>query len=349
MEEYRFYHTSTAAARDVFPESKEAAVVVLKDFDERQAVFRGDFVKDPVPFTDFLYLHMYPTVVSATERILEKILAENKRKGVFLFRPGSTEENIKYDEEFRKVATAMRSKDYFFVQADTKNPLGKLMAETFGVDDSVLPLVEAVEVKDETMMYRHTGPIQENSIKEFIQQWQKGTVPRFFTSEPEPKDNAGPIYKVVGKSFRREVMEGDRDAVVKFYAPWCGFCKMLEPIYAQLAKTLGPQLNVKFCEIDATKNDIEGQPIEGYPTIKFYPKKNRQAAVLYNGDITEESIGFFIKQQMGVRVEPPAEQADNKAAQEPEQVLEKEAEKESAQPEQATTGEADQTPGKEDL
>lgn len=306
MDDYTFYHTSVQEAKKVFPEVEKGHVIVLKDFDERMVVFTGGFTPSGTPFTDFLLLHMFPTVANANEKIMEKVLAENQRKGVFLFSSDDTAENKESEEEFRKVAAAMRSKEFLFAYVDTKSEFGKQIAPIFGVEEASLPIVESVEIKGETMMYRHSGPITEPELKQFMESWKKGTLPRFYTSEPVPAENLGPVYKVVGKTFKQEVIESDKDVVVKFYAPWCNFCKIIEPIYEKLAGTLASNTNIKFCELDATKNDIQDYPIEGYPTIKYFPKADRSAAVTYDGDLTEDSISKFIRQQAKMEPETPS-------------------------------------------
>ena len=49
--------------------------------------------------------------------------------------------------------------------------------------------------------------------------------------------------------------------------------------------------------MDATANEVEGLIIEGFPTIKFYPAKNKTPVVDYDGDRTEEKIYEFLKAQ----------------------------------------------------
>ena len=58
--------------------------------------------------------------------------------------------------------------------------------------------------------------------------------------------------------------------VLQFYAPWCGHCRKLEPIYHQVYLDL-KNSPIRVAKLDATKfgsiaSDYE---VRGYPTIKL--------------------------------------------------------------------------------
>ena len=75
-------------------------------------------------------------------------------------------------------------------------------------------------------------------MKEFVNNIEQGKIPRFLKSEEIPSENPGPVYKVVSKNFKSEVIDNDLDVLVKFYAPWCGHCKKLALVYKSIAESL---------------------------------------------------------------------------------------------------------------
>eukprot|EP01103_Thecamoeba_quadrilineata_P018602 TRINITY_DN7145_c0_g1_i1.p1 TRINITY_DN7145_c0_g1~~TRINITY_DN7145_c0_g1_i1.p1 ORF type:complete len:138 (+),score=27.01 TRINITY_DN7145_c0_g1_i1:32-445(+) len=78
------------------------------------------------------------------------------------------------------------------------------------------------------------------------------------------------VVVLTTESFDDSISKGDW--LLEFYAPWCGHCKRLEPIYAEFANLLKKDQNeVNVAKIDCTtERDICTRfGIRGYPTLKF--------------------------------------------------------------------------------
>ena len=102
------------------------------------------------------------------------------------------------------------------------------------------------------------------------------------------------LTTVVGKSWQDIVMDDSKDVFVEIYAPWCGHCKKLEPIWKEVARITEGVEDLIIAKMDGTANEAEGLNIKGFPTLLMYPKGNKKNVKDY-GKNSRDTEGAFLK------------------------------------------------------
>jgi len=105
-------------------------------------------------------------------------------------------------------------------------------------------------------------------------------------------------------NFDKIVHDEKKDVLVEFYAPWCGHCKNLAPIYEKLAKNFASESNIVIAKLDADspsgKASAEKYGISGFPTLKWFPKGSAaKEPIPYESGRTEEALTQFINKHAG--------------------------------------------------
>jgi protein disulfide-isomerase-like protein len=85
--------------------------------------------------------------------------------------------------------------------------------------------------------------------------------------------------------------------VIKYYAPWCGFCKLLAPEFTKAANSPEmKELDVTFASIDVdfNRDTLKKVGIYGFPVIKYY--ENGTIDSSYGGGRTsKDMVDYFVK------------------------------------------------------
>lgn len=65
--------------------------------------------------------------------------------------------------------------------------------------------------------------------------------------------------------------EGDKPALIDFYADWCGPCKMLSPILEQLSEEYGDKIDIYKIDTEAEQELSAAFGIRSIPSMLFCP------------------------------------------------------------------------------
>lgn len=143
------------------------------------------------------------------------------------------------------------------------------------------PVVLARDERNQKFIMKEEFSIE--NLQAFVNDLEAGKLEPYLKSEPIPTDNNGPVKVAVAKNFEDVVTNNGKDTLIEFYAPWCGHCKKLAPVFDELGEKLSEE-DVEIVKFDATANDVPPEfEVRGFPTLFWLPKDSKSKPVKYEG------------------------------------------------------------------
>ena len=89
------------------------------------------------------------------------------------------------------------------------------------------------------------------------------------------------IVEVTDQNFEEEVIESDLPTEIDFWAPWCGPCKMVIPIYEKLSEEYEGRFKFCMINVDGNQRTAAKYQIMSIPMQKYFA----------NGENVDEILG----------------------------------------------------------
>ncbi len=90
------------------------------------------------------------------------------------------------------------------------------------------------------------------------------------------------------QNFEAEALKSDIPVVVDFWASWCGPCKMLAPVIAEIASEYAGRVKVGKVNVDDEPELANQFRVSSIPTV----------VLIKNGALSATSIGFKPKERL---------------------------------------------------
>lgn len=96
------------------------------------------------------------------------------------------------------------------------------------------------------------------------------------------------ILHLSDADFEEKVLKASSPVLVDYWAEWCGPCKMIAPVLAEIATDYQGRLTVAKLNIDDNPNTPQRYGVRGIPTLMLFK----------NGEVEATKVGALSKSQL---------------------------------------------------
>jgi len=315
-----FYITSSDAVFSEYKVTKDT-VVLFKKFDDGRTDLTTDLTAKSIK--EFVVSNRLPLVTEFTQESAQKIFGGDVKNHMLLFVSKKASDFQANYDVFKDVAPDFKGK-VLFIYIDIDETDNARILDFFGMKAEDCPSYRYINLGSDMIKYKPetTDTLTVASVKQFVQEIQDGKRKPHLNTEEIPADwDAKPVKVLVGKNFEQVARDRTKNVFVEFYAPWCGHCKQLAPIWDELGEKYKDSPDTIIAKMDSTANELPEIKIQGFPTIKFFPKDSDQV-IDFNGERTLAGFTKFLEsggkdagpsEEEAEEVEEVDEKSDDKA------------------------------------
>ncbi|XP_070581397.1 thioredoxin domain-containing protein 11-like [Ptychodera flava] len=190
-----------------------------------------------------------------------------------------------------------KSLNFFAMNSDVYGVYTDRLGIQLGLNEAALAIID---IKNEAE-YILQVPFSRVHMQSFITSYTMNELPRQLrTSNVHQRcPNCGDVSvtEVTTDNFNDIVLDVEKDVVLLYYAPWCGFCLRIHPVYLSLAQVFKSAKHLTVARLNADINDLPWEfTVVSYPAILFYPAghKSWSGAFPIDQDISLESLSIYV-------------------------------------------------------
>jgi len=273
--------------------------VLVNNISQDPAVDKDALTADSL--TKFIETNKFPAVARFTKGTAERVFL-SEDPSLLLITKGDSGTEV----DAFKAANKQLAGKIFMSTVNYNDEIGKLLTENLGVAETDLPSVRIVRPDRERIRkYGLEGAITSDSIVGFYNDYTNKKAKRFYLSQAPPADDPNLVKTVVTSTFQNIVLDGNKDVLLHIWAPWCGHCRAMMPVYDNVARKTREVENFVVAKIDASVNDLEGFGLDivEYPTILLFKRNDKSNPIEFKDERNEYKFNDFIRANAAVNLE----------------------------------------------
>ena len=210
---------------------------------------------------------------------------------MFFFDDNFESDNARAFKEFAK-ENYSNANGLIFCISKITDGFGQRLSEYVGVKTG--PTARYVKFNNGALDKFVITDLSKKGLVQSLQDFKDNKLQIHYKSAPVPETNNEPVKVIVGDNFQTMVLTADKYVLLEAYAPWCGHCKKLEPIFTELAQKVQSNPDIVIAKMDATENEHPLMPVTGFPTLRLF-KPNNTNPIDYTGDRSLGDLLNFIE------------------------------------------------------
>lgn len=276
----------------------ENVTALYKPFDDLKNLFYGPHQESFV--LKFFEDNRFPTVMKFDQKVAEKIFGKELETLFVVAEEANSKEAV---ATLKDAAIGLKGKlemAYAFIEEE----IGQELASLLKLERKDLPAARIIRFEGEDI--RRYSPkqvgINTKNLLDFYTDYRTGNSILALKSEPVPQKNEGPVFRVVGETFKEVVLDSEESVLLLLEASWCSTCGKVAETLANISKSLPESVKVKMAVMDGMANEVEGLILGEFPILRLFVKGSKKNPVEFKGSYQESEIADFIDRTLKVDV-----------------------------------------------